>query len=123
MKKNVPTNRYLTAAVAGLLAGSSLLAGSAGAQVKKPESSPTPSVEKPDKNTCSGPNGCGSKSQKAGPADADRHACKGQNACKGKGGCKSGDNGCAGKNSCKGKGGCAVPAKATPTPGPAGKAA
>jgi len=35
-----------------------------------------------------------------------KHACKGQNSCKGQGGCSSGDNGCKGKNSCKGKGGC-----------------
>jgi hypothetical protein len=41
-------------------------------------------------------------------ADADKHACKGQNDCKGKGGCKTGDAGCKGKNSCKGKGGCAT---------------
>ena len=38
----------------------------------------------------------------------EKHACKGQNSCKGKGGCKTSDNGCKGKNSCKGKGGCAV---------------
>ncbi len=37
-----------------------------------------------------------------------KHACKGQNSCKGQGGCKSSDNGCKGKNSCKGKGGCAT---------------
>ncbi len=40
--------------------------------------------------------------------DKDKHACKGQNSCKGKGGCKTGDNGCKAKNSCKGKGGCAT---------------
>jgi hypothetical protein len=38
----------------------------------------------------------------------EKHACKGQNSCKGKGGCKAGDNGCKAKNSCKGKGGCAT---------------
>jgi hypothetical protein len=37
-----------------------------------------------------------------------KHACKGKNDCKGQGGCKSSDNGCKAKNSCKGKGGCAT---------------
>jgi hypothetical protein len=37
-----------------------------------------------------------------------KHSCKGKNDCKGQGGCKSSDNGCKGKNSCKGKGGCAT---------------
>jgi hypothetical protein len=39
---------------------------------------------------------------------AAKHSCKGKNSCKGTGGCKSGDNGCKGQNSCKGKGGCAT---------------
>ncbi len=108
MKKNIPSNRYLSAAMAGILAGSALLAGSVRAD-DKPDASKTPAAGQKDKNSCSGPNGCGSKAK--GTDNADKHACKGQNACKGKGGCKSGDNGCAGKNSCKGKGGCAVPAK------------
>ena len=37
-----------------------------------------------------------------------KHACKGKNACKGTGGCSTGDQGCKGKNTCKGKGGCAT---------------
>jgi hypothetical protein len=37
-----------------------------------------------------------------------KHSCKGKNDCKGQGGCKSSDNGCKAKNSCKGKGGCAT---------------
>lgn len=113
MKKNRPTNAYLSAAVAGLIAGSALLAGVAQGQETKPDKAPAATQK--DKNACSGPNGCGGKKtstdKQAKPADADKHACKGHNACKGKGGCKSGDNGCAGKNSCKGKGGCAVPKK------------
>jgi hypothetical protein len=40
--------------------------------------------------------------------DKDKHSCKGRNECKGKGGCKASDNGCKAKNSCKGKGGCAT---------------
>jgi hypothetical protein len=38
----------------------------------------------------------------------DKHDCKGLNSCKGTGGCSAGDMGCKGKNSCKGKGGCKV---------------
>lgn len=119
MKKNRSTNTYLSAAVAGLIAGSSLLATKVQAQDKKPEDAKAPAASaKADKNSCSGPNGCAGKKgdKKADPAKTDKHACKGHNACKGKGGCKSGDNGCAGKNSCKGKGGCAVPSKAEPKP-------
>ena len=41
-------------------------------------------------------------------SDTAKHSCKGKNDCKGQGGCKSSDNGCSGKNSCKGKGGCAT---------------
>jgi hypothetical protein len=37
-----------------------------------------------------------------------KHSCKGKNDCKGTGGCKSSDQGCKGKNTCKGKGGCAT---------------
>ena len=37
-----------------------------------------------------------------------KHSCKGKNSCKGTGGCSTGDQGCKGKNSCKGKGGCAT---------------
>ena len=44
----------------------------------------------------------------AGFAVADKHSCKGKNECKGQGGCKASENGCKGKNSCKGKGGCAT---------------
>jgi hypothetical protein len=40
--------------------------------------------------------------------DKTKHSCKGKNDCKGQGGCKAGDNGCKAKNSCKGKGGCAT---------------
>jgi hypothetical protein len=45
----------------------------------------------------------------------EKHACKGQNSCKGNGGCKSSDNGCKGKNSCKGKGGCATDGSKMPS--------
>ncbi len=115
MKRNTPKNRYLSAAIAGILAGSALFAAPARGD-DKPDASKTPAAGQKDKASCGGPNGCGGK--KTAPSDADKHACKGQNACKGKGGCKSGDNGCAAKNSCKGKGGCAVPAKSAATPAP-----
>ena len=41
-------------------------------------------------------------------SDSSKHDCKGMNSCKGQGGCSQGDQGCKGKNSCKGKGGCKV---------------
>jgi hypothetical protein len=115
MKKNAPNSRILSAAIAGILAGSALLAAPARGD-DKPDASKTPATGQKDKSSCGGKDGCGGK--KTNAKDADKHACKGQNACKGHGGCKSGDNGCAGKNSCKGKGGCASPAKSGPTPAP-----
>jgi hypothetical protein len=39
---------------------------------------------------------------------SSKHDCKGLNSCKGQGGCSAGDMACKGKNSCKGKGGCKV---------------
>jgi hypothetical protein len=47
--------------------------------------------------------------------DTSKHSCKGKNSCKGTGGCKTGDNGCKGKNSCKGKGGCATDGSTPPS--------
>jgi hypothetical protein len=44
----------------------------------------------------------------ASDASMSKHDCKGMNSCKGQGGCQTGDMGCKGKNSCKGKGGCKV---------------
>lgn len=105
----------LGAAVAGLVAGKTLLAAD------------KPATDKPAKhvckglNACKGQGGCATKENscaganackgKGGCATSARHACAGKNACKGQGGCKSADNACAGKNSCKGKGSCAVPVK------------
>jgi hypothetical protein len=119
MKKNRPSNTFLSAAVAGLIAGSTLAAGAAQAQQQGPDPTKTPAATQKEKNSCSGPNGCGSKKsgdKKAGPADTDKHACKGQNACKGKGGCKTDKNACKGQNACKGMGGCATDGKAHPKP-------
>lgn len=117
MKTNRPSNAYLSAIVAGLIAGSSLLAATAQASPTDPATTPT-ATEK-DKNACSGPNGCSGKKasdKKAAAAESDKHACKGQNACKGKGGCKTDKNACKGQNACKGKGGCATDGKAHPKP-------
>jgi len=88
MKKNRPSAAYVSAVVAGLIAGSAF-AGSALAQGQAAPSN-TPAASQKDKNACGGPNGCGSKKtgdKKAGPEATDKHACKGQNACKGAGGC------------------------------------
>ena len=55
--------------------------------------------------------GCTSKDESGVSSSStatDKHDCKGMNSCKGKGGCTTGDMGCKGKNSCKGKGGCKV---------------
>ena len=43
-----------------------------------------------------------------------KHSCKGKNDCKGTGGCKTSDQGCKGKNTCKGKGGCATDGSKAP---------
>jgi hypothetical protein len=79
MKKT--SSAILTAAVAGLLMGSTATLS-----------------------------GCKSNDAAMSQASIEKHACKNLNSCTGKGGCKTGDQGCAGKNSCSGKGGCATAA-------------
>ncbi len=81
MKTTIKT-LIATAAIAGILGGSSAFAAATGSD------------------------NAGAKVSAL--ADKGKSSCKGQNGCKGHGGCKSGDNGCKGKNSCKGKGGCAT---------------
>jgi len=44
----------------------------------------------------------------AADTKVEKHASKGKNSCKGNGGCSTGDQGCKAKNTCKGKGGCAT---------------
>ncbi len=84
----------LGAAVAGLVAGKTLLADD------KP-------ADKPAKHACKGMNEC--KGQ--GGCNTKENSCAGQNACKGKGGCATAaKHDCAGKNECKGQGGCKPPA-------------
>ena len=94
--KNPVNALLLTAALSGLIGGTSVAAQAATQGTAKLNSA---------------------KAEKAGlryaAEDTSNHSCKGKNDCKGQGGCKSGDNGCKGKNSCKGKGGCATNA---PTP-------
>ncbi len=91
--KNQLNAFLLTAALSGLIGGTSVAANAA---------------------TPSSPTVQSAKVMKAGlrydgtNADTAKHSCKGKNDCKGQGGCKSSDNGCKGKNSCKGKGGCAT---------------
>ena len=89
--KNQLNALLLTAALSGLIGGTSVAASAA----------------------THGSNGTTVKAAKAGlrftsDDKPPKHSCKGQNDCKGQGGCKASDNGCKGKNSCKGKGGCAT---------------
>ena len=89
--KNQLNALLLTAALSGLIGGTSLAA-----QTASQGSAKSPTV----------------KMAKAGlrytAQDQTKHSCKGKNDCKGQGGCKTSDKGCKGKNSCKGKGGCAT---------------
>jgi hypothetical protein len=109
----------LGAAVAGIVAGRTLLADDKPAAKAKDKGKEHVCA---GKNECKGQGGCHSKDNacggqnackgKGGCASASmRHECEGKNECKGHGGCKSGDGGCRAKNTCKGKGGCAVPLK------------
>jgi hypothetical protein len=90
MKTNQLNALLLTAALSGLIGGTSVAAAQ----------SATPHTGKVVK---AGLQYVGQ--DKTPPA---KHSCKGKNGCKGTGGCSTGDNGCKGKNSCKGKGGCAT---------------
>ena len=87
--KNQLNALLLTAALSGLIGGTSVAAQAA----------------------TNGSNGASVKAAKAGLrlTSADKppkHSCKGQNDCKGQGGCKTDQNACKGQNSCKGQGGC-----------------
>jgi hypothetical protein len=97
--KNQLNALLLTAALSGLIGGTSVAAQIAnhGAKVSS------------------------AKAAKAGlrytaqDKDTSKHSCKGKNDCKGQGGCKASDNGCKGQNSCKGKGGCATDGSKPPS--------
>jgi hypothetical protein len=98
--KNQLNALLLTAALSGLIGGTSVAAQAATQGATKVTSA---------------------KAAKAGlrytsqDKDTSKHSCKGKNDCKGTGGCKTGDNGCKGKNSCKGKGGCATDGSKPPS--------
>ena len=98
LMKNQLNALLLTAALTGLIGGTSAAASQAAQPTAKASSV---------------------KASRAGlrytSQDSSKHSCKGQNDCKGQGGCKSGDNGCKGKNSCKGKGGCATDGSKPPS--------
>ena len=90
--KNQLNALLLTAALSGLIGGTSVAA-----QAATPASNERTPASKRQRPACANRTGRPSK-----------HSCKGKNDCKGQGGCKASDNGCKGKNSCKGKGGCAT---------------
>jgi len=93
--KNQVNALLLTAALSGLIGGTTVAAAQSTAPV-----TPT-TVKSPAKALKAG-------FKYTGDDKPAKHSCKGKNDCKGQGGCKSSDNGCKGKNSCKGKGGCAT---------------
>jgi hypothetical protein len=93
MKKNQLNALLLTAALTGLIGGTSVAAHAA----TQGTSTNSAKVVK-----------AGLRYSGSSLSDVEKHSCKGKNSCKGNGGCKSSDNGCSGKNSCKGKGGCAT---------------
>ena len=98
MTKNQMKAMLLTAALSGLVGGTSVAAKAA-----------TNGTAKVSGTTA----GLMLASQdKTPPA---KHSCKGKNDCKGTGGCSTGDQGCKGKNSCKGKGGCATDGSKPPS--------
>ncbi|MGB6687653.1 MAG: hypothetical protein WBE76_07400 [Terracidiphilus sp.] len=94
--KNHVNALLLTAALSGLIGGTTVAA----AQTAAP-ATPTSVKSSSAKLIKAG-------YKYAGQDQPAKHSCKGKNSCKGQGGCKTGDNGCKGKNSCQGKGGCAT---------------
>ena len=97
--KNHVNALLLTAALTGLIGGTSVAAQVATQGIQKASSA---------------------KVAKAGllytqATPPAKHSCKGKNSCKGTGGCSTGDQGCKGKNSCSGKGGCATDGSKPPS--------
>jgi len=89
--KNQLNALLLTAALSGLVGGTSVAAQTANQGTSK-----APSVK------------AGLRYVGQSQTPPAKHSCKGKNSCKGTGGCSTGDQGCKGKNTCKGKGGCAT---------------
>jgi hypothetical protein len=111
----------LGAAVAGIVAGRTLLADD------KPAKDTSKDHVCAGKNACKGQGACHTKDNSCAGQNACKgqggcasesmqHECAGKNACKGQGGCKTAKNKCAGQNACKGQGGCAVPVKKKAAP-------
>ena len=98
MKKNQLKALLLTAALSGLVGGTSV-AAKAATNGSNRASSVTAGMML-------------AAQDKTPPA---KHSCKGKNGCKGTGGCSTGDQGCKGKNTCKGKGGCATDGSKPPS--------
>jgi hypothetical protein len=98
MTKNQFNALLLTAALSGLVGGTSVAAKAA-------------------TNGSARVNGVHAGMMLAGQTQTPpaKHSCKGKNGCKGTGGCSTGDQGCKGKNSCKGKGGCATDGSKPPS--------
>jgi hypothetical protein len=94
MTKNQINAMLLTAALTGLLGGTSVAASNGSARVSGVTAGMMLAAQ-----------------DKTPPA---KHSCKGKNDCKGTGGCSTGDQGCKGKNTCKGKGGCATDGSTPP---------
>jgi hypothetical protein len=97
MTKNQFNALLLTAALSGLVGGTSVAAKAATQGAK------APTVK------------AGLRLASLDQTPPAKHSCKGKNDCKGTGGCKTGDQGCKGKNSCKGKGGCATDGSKPPS--------
>jgi hypothetical protein len=93
--KNPVNALLLTAALSGLIGGTTMATAQSAASASQPSVKSSAKVLK-----------AGYKY--AGQDQPAKHSCKGKNSCKGQGGCKTSDNGCKGKNSCQGKGGCAT---------------
>ena len=96
MTRNQFNAMLLTAALSGLIGGTSVAA--------KAASNGSTRVSAPHAGLM----------YTADDTKVEKHACKGKNSCKGNGGCSTGDQGCKGKNTCKGKGGCATDGSKAP---------
>ena len=97
MTKNQLNALLLTAALSGLVGGTSVAAKAASNGSAKTSGTTAGLLY--------------AAQDKTPPA---KHACKGKNSCKGTGGCSTSDQGCKGKNTCKGKGGCATDGSTPP---------
>jgi hypothetical protein len=98
MTKNQFNALLLTAALSGLVGGTSVAAQTANQGASKVSAAKA-----------------GLRLSSLDQTAPSKHSCKGKNDCKGTGGCKTSDQGCKGKNTCKGKGGCATDGSKPPS--------